>query len=72
MAERLVEIEEDLLEEARQTLGTGTIEETVAVALREAVRARQRRARLDHAALERFSNAAEDLGDEAVITAAWQ
>jgi Arc/MetJ family transcription regulator len=72
MAKRLIDIEDGLLEEARQALGTGTIKETVALALREAVRSRRRRARLDDAALQRFSSAAADLGDETVMAAAWQ
>jgi Arc/MetJ family transcription regulator len=72
MAKRLVDIEDGLLEEARQVLGTATIKETVAVALREAVRNRRRRTRLDDAALQRFSNVAADLGDETVMAAAWQ
>ena len=72
MAKRLVDIEDGLLEEARQALGTSTIKETVAVALQEAVRSRRRRARLDDEALQRFSNAASDLGDETVMSAAWQ
>jgi Arc/MetJ family transcription regulator len=72
MAKRLVDIEDGLLEEARQVLGTATIKETVAVALLEAVRNRRRRTRLDDAALQRFSNVAADLGDETVMAAAWQ
>jgi len=42
----------------------------VALASQQAVRSSQRRARLDDAALQRFSNAAADLGDEAVMAAA--
>ncbi len=72
MAKRLIDIEDSLLEQAREALGTSTIKDTVAVALRQAVRSSQRRARLDDAALQRFSNAAADLGDDAVTAAAWQ
>ncbi|MBA3373604.1 MAG: type II toxin-antitoxin system VapB family antitoxin, partial [Euzebyaceae bacterium] len=35
MAKRLVEIDDDLLEQARQALGTSTIKETVNTALLE-------------------------------------
>lgn len=72
MAKRLIDIEDGLLEGARQVLGTGTIKETVTVALREAVRNRRRRTRVDDAALQRFSNAAADLDDESVMGAAWR
>jgi Arc/MetJ family transcription regulator len=72
MVKRLVDIEDSLLEQARDALGTSTIKETVAAALRQAVRSSQRRARLDDRALQRFSSAAADLGDENVMAAAWQ
>jgi Arc/MetJ family transcription regulator len=72
MVKRLVDIEDGLLEQAREALGTSTIKETVTAALRQAVRSSQRRARLDDVALQRFSSAAADLGDENVMAAAWQ
>jgi Arc/MetJ family transcription regulator len=72
MSKRLVEIEDGLLEEARQALGTGTIRETVTVALEQAVQARERRTRLDEAGLVRFAEASSDLGDEDVMSAAWR
>jgi Arc/MetJ family transcription regulator len=72
MVKRLVDIEDSLLDQAREALGTSTIKDTVTVALRRAVQSSQRRARLDDTALQRFSNAAADLGDENVMAAAWQ
>jgi Arc/MetJ family transcription regulator len=72
MAKRLVDIEDDLLEQAREALGTSTIKDTVAVALQEAVRSSQRHNRLDDTALQGFSNAAADLSDDAVMAAAWR
>jgi Arc/MetJ family transcription regulator len=72
MVKRLVDIEDSLLDQAREALGTSTIKDTVTVALRQAVQSSQRRARLDDTALQRFSNAAADLGDENVMAAAWQ
>jgi Arc/MetJ family transcription regulator len=72
MVKRLIDIEDSLLEEARQALGTGTIKETVTTALVRVVRDSQRRAELDDAALERFAALAKDLGDEEVMAAAWR
>ena len=72
MAKRLVDIEDGLLEQAREALGTSTIKDTVAAALRQAIRTSQRRVRLDDSALQRFSNLAADLGDENVMAAAWR
>ncbi len=72
MAKRLVDVEDSLLERAREALGTSTVEETVAAALRRAVLSGQRRDRVDDAALQRFSDAAADLGNETVMAAAWQ
>jgi Arc/MetJ family transcription regulator len=72
VTKRLIEIEDRLLDEARQALGTGTIKETVAIALEQAVRSRERRTRLSDTALERFADAAKDLGDDEVMAAAWR
>ncbi len=72
MVKRLIDIEDGLLEEARQVLGTGTIKETVTTALVQAIRDSRRRAHLDDEALERFAALAEDLGNEQVMGAAWQ
>jgi Arc/MetJ family transcription regulator len=71
VAKRLIDIEDALLEQARQALGTSTLKEIVRVALLQAVRSSQRRTRLDDAALQ-FATAAEDLGDPRVMGAAWQ
>ena len=72
MTKRLIEIEDDLLRQARDALGTQTIKDTVTTALRHAVHASQRRTRLDDATLQRFAAAAEDLADDEVMAAAWR
>lgn len=43
MAKRLVDIDDDLLDEARSQLGTSTIKDTVNEALRQAGAARRRK-----------------------------
>lgn len=48
MARMTVTIDEDLLEEARKTLGTRTKRETIAVALREVSRLARLRGILQH------------------------
>jgi Arc/MetJ family transcription regulator len=72
LTKRLVEIEDSLLDQARRALGTDTIKDTVTSALEQAVRAAERRTRLDDATLERFAAAATDLGDGEVMGAAWR
>jgi Arc/MetJ family transcription regulator len=72
MSKRLVEIDDDLLREAREVLGTRTIRETVTTALERAVRSEERQTRLDDRSLERFATAASDLADEEVMGAAWR
>jgi Arc/MetJ family transcription regulator len=72
MTKRLVEIEDGLLEQARQALGTDTIKDTVTSALQHVVHSSERRARLDDATLKRFAAATTDLGDDEVMAAAWR
>lgn len=48
MTKRLVEIDDDALHAAREALGTSTIKDTVATALREAVAAAARRREIEH------------------------
>jgi Arc/MetJ family transcription regulator len=72
VTKRLIEIEDDLLRQARDALGTETIKDTVATALQHAIHSSQRRTRLDDTTLRRFAAASEDLADEDVMTAAWR
>ena len=55
MAKRQIDIEDGLVERAREVLGTTTLKDTVAVALRQAADGGQRPARLDEEALQRFA-----------------
>ena len=72
MTKRLVDIDDATLEEAKRILGTDTIKDTVNSALRETVRAVERRKHVDREALRRFAEATKDLGDEQVMADAWR
>lgn len=72
MSKRLVDIDDDMLEQARRVLGTLTIKDTVNTALEDAVRAAARRQRVDGDALRRFAEATQDLGDPEVMAGAWE
>ena len=71
MTKRLVDIDDDLLEQARLHLGTTTLKETVNSALQETVKAARRRA-ITHDDLRIFADAARDLGDPQVMAKAWE
>jgi Arc/MetJ family transcription regulator len=70
MTKRLVEIDDEVLEEARVALGTSTIKDTVNVALGEAAKAARRRP-ITREDLRRFAEAAADLGDPEIMAKAW-
>lgn len=72
MTKRLVDIEDESLSEAKRVLGTDTIKDTVNYALREVVRAAERRQTVDRKALERFAVASRDLIDPDVMSEAWR
>lgn len=72
MTKRLVDIDDDTLDEARRILGTDTIKDTVNIALRETIRAVDRRQRVDRDALRRFAEATRDLADEDIMADAWR
>lgn len=72
MTKRLIDVEDDALDSARRVLGTATIKDTVNTALRESVRAAERRERVDVSALKRFADASRDLLDEDVMADAWR
>jgi len=71
MTKRLVDIDDDVLTEARRALGTTTIKDTVTAALQDAARAASRRS-VDLAALRRFADASRDLRDPEVMSRAWE
>jgi Arc/MetJ family transcription regulator len=68
MTKRLVDIDDDLLERARRTLGTGTMKETVNRALEEAAAAELRRRHAERLA----SGDGTDLGREDTMAEAWR
>lgn len=70
MTKRLVEIDDELLEEARRLLGTSTIKDTVNTALVEASRAAHRRT-VTKEELMRAGELLQDLGDPEVMARAW-
>ena len=70
MAKRLVDIDDEVLEEARRALGTTTIKDTVNTALDEAVRAARRRS-LTVEDLQAVGALLVDLGDPEVMARAW-
>lgn len=72
MTKRLVDIDDETLDEAKRVLGTATIKDTVNTALLETVQAAHRRENLDREALERFAAASADLLDEDVMAEAWR
>ena len=71
MTKRLVDIDDDLLEQARLQLGTTTMKDTVNSALQETVKAARRHA-ITHDDLRIFAEAARDLGDPQVMAMAWE
>jgi Arc/MetJ family transcription regulator len=66
----LVEIDDEVLEQAGMALGTSTLAETVNTALHEAVRAAHRRS-LTREDLERAGGMLKDLGDPKLMAEAW-
>ncbi|MGI8875619.1 MAG: type II toxin-antitoxin system VapB family antitoxin [Egibacteraceae bacterium] len=70
MVKRLVDIDDDVLEEARRVLGASTIKETVNTALEETVKAAWRRS-ITREDLQRAGELLQDLGDPEVMAKAW-
>jgi Arc/MetJ family transcription regulator len=70
MTKRLVDIDDEILEEARRALGTTTLKDTVNESLRVTVRASMRRD-LTQQDIERFVKATADLRDPEIMTGAW-
>jgi Arc/MetJ family transcription regulator len=71
MTKRLVDIDDEILEEARRALGTTTLKDTVNGSLHAAVRA-YRRTTITKEDIARFAEAAKDLGDPEVMAKAWE
>jgi len=68
MTKRLIDIDDDLLRQARETLGTETMKDTVNRALAEVSQAELRRRH----ALRLISGDGTDLGDGDVMAGAWR
>lgn len=72
MTKRLVDVDDDLLEQARQVLGTRTLKDTVNESLRDTVRAGARRRAITAADIATFVAASEDLRDPEIMAKAWE
>lgn len=70
MTKRLVDIDDDVLREARRVLGTSTLKDTVNSSLAETVHAAHRRA-LNREDLQAVGELLVDLGDPEVMAKAW-
>lgn len=71
MTKRLVDIDDDILDEARRALGTTTLKDTVNESLRNVVLTAARR-KITKEDIAAFAEAAKDLGDPEVMAKAWE
>ena len=71
MVKRLVDIDDEVLEDARAVLGTVTLKDTVNRALRETVQTARRQS-LTSEGLQRVGDLLGDLGDPEVMARAWE
>ena len=71
MTKRLVDIDDEILDEARRALGTRTLKDTVNTALRESAETNRRR-HVTRADLQRVGELLVDLGDPVVMAKAWE
>jgi Arc/MetJ family transcription regulator len=71
MTKRLVDIDDEILEEARRLLGTTTLKDTVNGSLAEVARGAHRRA-LTSGDLREVGELLVDLGDPEVMAKAWE
>lgn len=71
MTKRLVDIDDELLEQVRTALGTTTLKDTVNASLEESALAARRRS-FSHENVRRFVKATEDLRDPEVMAKAWE
>ena len=68
MTKRLVDIDDSLLDRARELIGAATIKEAVNTSLRELINAELRRRHLRRLA----TGAGIDLGDDLIMSGAWR
>ena len=70
MTKRLVDIEDELLDEVQRALGTHTLKETVNESLRTTAQA-YRRSQITKEDLQRVGELLVDLGDPEIMAKAW-
>jgi Arc/MetJ family transcription regulator len=70
MTKRLVDIDDEVLDEARRALGTTTLKDTVNEALRSTVQG-HRRSQVTREDLKRVGELLVDLGDPDIMAKAW-
>lgn len=71
MTKRLVDIDDEILDEARRALGTTTLKDTVNQSLRNAAEASRRR-KITKEDLQAFVEATEDLRNPEIMAKAWE
>lgn len=71
MTNRLVDIDDEILDEARRVLGTATLKDTVNESLSGTVQAAQRR-KITKEDIEAFVEASEDLRNPEIMAKAWE
>jgi Arc/MetJ family transcription regulator len=71
MTKRLVDIDDEILEEARRALGTTTLKDTVNESLRSTAQAFRRR-KITNEDIQAFVEATEDLRDPEIMAKAWE
>jgi Arc/MetJ family transcription regulator len=71
MTKRLVDIDDEILDEARRALGTKTLKETVNESLRSIVQS-HRRQKITKEDVQRFVDATEDLRKPEIMAKAWE
>jgi Arc/MetJ family transcription regulator len=71
MTKRLVDIDDEILDEARRALGTKTLKETVNESLRSIVQS-HRRQKITKEDIQRFVDATEDLRNPEIMAKAWE
>jgi Arc/MetJ family transcription regulator len=71
MTKRLVDIDDEILDEARRALGTKTLKETVNESLRSIVQS-HRRQKITKEDVQRFVDAIEDLRNPEIMAKAWE
>lgn len=71
MTKRLVDIDDEILREARLALGTTTLKDTVNESLRKTAQTAGRR-KITKEDIAAFAEAAKDLGDPEIMAKAWE